>query len=83
MDKFLLYHTSLNITSTVEPRFFEHAIIRIPQFFKLFPWSLGFTLRNPYKLPRIVRTLIFRIPRFFEPYFRSLRLNTLDFPNFL
>ena len=70
-------------TTTVEPRFFEHGIIRIPQFLELFPWSLGFALRNPYKLSRIFRTSIFRIPRFFEPYFRSLRLNTLDFLNFL
>ena len=38
---------------TVEPRFFEHAIFRIPQFFKLFPWSLRFALRNTYKLSRI------------------------------
>ena len=67
---------------TVEPRFFEDAIIQIPQFFKLFPWSLGFAL-NPCKLPRIFQTSIFRIPRFFEPYFQSCRLNTLDFPNFL
>ena len=69
--------------TTVEPRFFEHVIDRIPQFFELFPWSLGFALRNSYKLPRIFRTSIFRIPRFFEPHFRSLRLNTLDFLNFL
>ena len=38
-------------------------------FFELFPWSLGFALRNPYKLPQIFRTSIFRIPRFFKPYF--------------
>ena len=54
---------------TVDSRFFEHVIIRIPQFFELFPWSLGFALRNSYKLPRIFRTSILQIPRFFEPYF--------------
>ena len=70
------------VGDTVEPRFFEDAIIQIPQFFELFPWPLGFAL-NPYKLLWIFQTSIFRIPRFFEPYFQSFRLNTLDFPNFL
>ena len=70
------------VGDTIEPQFFEDAIIRIPQFFKLFPWSLGFAL-NLYKLPRIFQTLIFRIPPFFEPCFKSFPLNTLDFPNFL
>ena len=46
------------VGDTVEPRFFEGAIIRVPQFFELFPWSLGFAI-NPYKLPRIFQTSIF------------------------
>ena len=66
----------LNLTSSrevvvdsVEPRFFEHAIIRIPYFFELFPWSLGFALRNPYKLPGFFDLRIFEFPDFLNHIF--------------
>ena len=49
---------------TVEPRFFEHVITRIPQFFELFSWSLGFALRNPYKLPGFFELQFFKFPDF-------------------
>ena len=34
----------IKVARTVVPRFFEHNVFRIPRFFELFPWSLGFAL---------------------------------------
>ena len=60
---------------------FEHRIIEIPRFFKLFPSTLVFSLRNSFSLPRIFRTSFFQIPRFSEPFLRSLRMNSVDISN--
>ena len=70
LSTLMLYFLSMQfiVKVTVEPNFLK-PIIQIPQFFKIFPWSLGFTLRKPYKLPQVFQTSIFQIPRFFEPCF--------------
>ena len=52
------------VGDTVKPRFFEQAIIRIPQFFELFPWSLGFAVRNPINYPRFFELRFFELPNF-------------------
>ena len=62
---------------------FEHLdFFNTLRFLELFPWALGFSLRNSFNLPRIFRTSVFRIPQFSKSFLGSLRMYTLDISNF-